>query len=81
MGIIVLMHQLFLAPLKLACETLRLMDTNCGPATGAGPLGLFTPDKTLYPRNAYGLEILDHAHPVFRPVTLVYVGHQFAGEA
>ena len=57
------------------------MDTNRGSAIRTGPLGLFASYKSLYPGNAYGLEVLDHAHPVFRPVTLVEVCQQFARKA
>jgi hypothetical protein len=70
-----------LSPFALARKATRLMDTNRGPATWARPLGLFAPDKILHPRGADGLEVLDHAHPVFRPVTLVNVGHPFARKA
>ena len=57
------------------------MDTDCGPAIRARPLGLFAPHKTLYPGNAYGLEVFNHAHPVFCPVTLVHVCQQLASKA
>ena len=70
-----------LTPFPLACKATRLMNTDCGPATRARPLGLFASDKILYPGSANGLEVLDHAHPVFRPVTLVNVCQQFAREA
>lgn len=74
-------EKLFRTPLALARKAMRLMDTNCGPATRAHPLGLVAFDKILYPGNANRLEVLNHAHPVFRPVTLVKVCQQFAGKA
>jgi hypothetical protein len=70
-----------LSPFTLAGEATRLMDTDCCPATRACPLGLFAPDKILYPGSANGLEVLDHAHPVFCPVTLVKMCQQFAWKA
>ena len=70
-----------LTPFALARKATRLMDADRGPATRARPSGLFTPDKILYPGNAYGLEVFNHTHPVFRPVTLVNVCQQFAREA
>ena len=75
------LRAIFLTPFELARKAMRLMDTNRGPATRARPLGLFAPDKTPYPGSPHGLEVLDHAHPVFRPVTLVNVCQQFAREA
>jgi hypothetical protein len=70
-----------LTPFALARKATRLMDTDCDPAARARPLGLLAPDKILYPGGAYGLEILDHAHPVFRPVTLIEVCQQLAWKA
>lgn len=60
---------------------MRLMDADCGPATRASPLDLFAPDKILYPRSADGIEVLNHAHPVFCLVTIVNVCQQLARKA
>lgn len=68
-------------PLTLARKATRLVHTNHCPATRAHPLGLFIPDKTLYPRHAYRLEIVDHAHAVIRSVTLIQVYQQLARKA
>ena len=70
-----------LTPFSLALKAMRLMNADRCPATWTRPLGLFIPDKTLYSRSAYGLEVLNHAHPIFRPVTLVDVCQQFARKA
>jgi len=72
---------ILLTPFTLARKATRLMDTDCGPATRAHPLGLFAPDKILYARSANRLEVLDHAHPVIRPVTLIEARQQFARKA
>ena len=69
---------LFLTPFALTRKATRLMNADRGPATGARPLRLFAPDKLLYPGIAYGHEVFNHAHPVFRPITLVNVCQQFA---
>jgi len=72
--------QIFLTPFVLAREATRLVDTDCGPATRARPLGLFAPDKILNPGSAYGLEILNHTHSVILPVTLIEMCQQLTGK-
>ncbi len=70
-----------LTPFALACKATRLMDTDRGTATRARPLGQFAFGKSLYPGNANGLKVLDHAHPVFCPVTFIKMCQQFARKA
>ena len=56
------------------------MNADGGPATRTDPLGPLVCREILEAEDVYGLEILDHAHPIFRPVAFVQVGQHFTGK-
>ena len=55
------------------------MDANQPPTAGALPALLLAGDKLLQSMEADGLEILDHAHAVFRTIALVDMFYAIAG--
>jgi hypothetical protein len=56
------------------------VDTEDFAAFGAGPFFFFIPDEKPDPEFVYFLEILEHAHTVFRSVPLIQVFQPGAGE-
>jgi hypothetical protein len=56
------------------------MDTKSGAATGTNPFGPLASDETSDSEKAYRLEVFNHAHPVFCPVTPVQVRQPLTGK-
>jgi hypothetical protein len=64
---------------RSASKTRRLMDANQFAAFGAEPFLYFAPDETPDPDFIYRFEVIDHAHCVLCPVSLVQVFQPGAG--
>jgi hypothetical protein len=63
-----------------AVKTLRAVNANHATAPGAPPAFPFSIDKGVKTKRLNAPEILQHAHAILRPITLVQLPQSWAGE-